>query len=126
VPKSFDAATARTCDNRFYGVVVHDFSPGRTTAPEAVEILGQNLSPARLKYKTSALSNLINLKAEGIKSLDVWISPRIIDFKRKLEVRINDRPRFKGAAKLSVEPLLEDLRIRGDRQQLYWLKVTAG
>ena len=126
VPKSFDAVTARTCDNRFYGVVVHEFSPGRTTAPEAVEVLGQNLSPARLKYKTSALSNLINIKADGIKSLDVWISPRIIDFKRKLEVRINDRPRFKGAAKLSVEPLLEDLRIRGDRQQLYWLKVTAG
>ena len=28
VPKSFDAVTARTCDNRFYGVVVHEFSPG--------------------------------------------------------------------------------------------------
>src|SRR5208337_1131105 len=99
VPKSFDAATARTCDNRFYGVVVHEFSPGRTTAPEAVEILGQNLSPARLKYKTSALSNLINLKAEGIKSLDVWVSPRIIDIKQQLDIRITDRPRFKGAAK---------------------------
>ncbi len=126
VPKSFDAVTARTCDNRFYGVVVHEFTQGRTTAPEAVEMLGQNLSPARLRLRTSALSNLINLKAEGIKSLDVWVSPRIIDFKRKLEVRINDRPRFKGAAKLSLEPLLEDLRIRGDRQQVYWLKVPAG
>jgi len=126
VPKSFDAVTARTCDIRFYGVVVHEFSPGRTTAPEAVEMLGQNLSTARLKFKTSALSNLINLKADGIKSLNVWVSPRIIDFKRNLEVRINDRPRFKGAARLSLEPLLEDVRIRGDRQQVYWLKVPAG
>jgi pimeloyl-ACP methyl ester carboxylesterase len=126
VPKAFDAVTARSCDGRFYGVVVHEHSPGRTTAAEAVEILGQNLSPASLKMKSSSLSNLINLKAGGIKRLDVWVSPRLIDFKRKLEVRVNDKPRFKGAAKLSLDPLLEDLRLRGDRQQVYWLKVPAG
>ena len=125
-PKSFDVVTARTSDDRFYGVVVREFSPGRTTAPEAVEMLGQNLNPATLKMKTSSLSNLINLKVDGIKRLDVWLSPKLIDFKRKLEVRINDKPRFKGSAKLTLEPLLEDLRLRGDRQQLYWLKVSAG
>jgi dienelactone hydrolase len=126
VPKSFDAATARTCDNRFYGVVVHEFSAGRATAPEAVEILGHNLSPATLKMRTSALGNLLNLKSAGIMKLDVWVSPRIIDFKRKLEVRVNDRPRFKGSAPLLLAPLLEDLRLRGDRQQIYWMKVTVG
>ncbi|HKM56113.1 MAG TPA: alpha/beta hydrolase [Isosphaeraceae bacterium] len=126
VPKSFDAATARTCDNRFYGVVVHEFSAGRSTAPEAVEILGQNLSPATLKMRTSALGNLLNLKSAGIMKLDVWVSPRIIDFKRKLEVRVNDKPRFKGLAPLLLGPLLEDLRLRGDRQQIYWMKVAVG
>ena len=103
-PKSFDAVTARTCDDRFYGVVVHEFSPGRSTAPEAVEMLGQNLSPATLKMKSSSQGNLINLKVGGINRLDVWVSPKLIDFKRKLEVRINDRPRFKGSAKLTLDP----------------------
>jgi len=126
VPKSFDAVTARTCDGRFYGVVVHDFSPGRSTAPEAVDMLGQNLTPAILKMKSSSQGNLINLKAGGITRLDVWVSPRLIDFKRKLEVRLNDRPRYKGAVKLALDAFLEDLRLRGDRQQVYWMKVSAG
>jgi pimeloyl-ACP methyl ester carboxylesterase len=125
-PKSFDVVSARPCDGRFYGVVIKEHAAGRTTAPEAVEMLGQNLSPASIKMKSSNLSNLISLKAVGIKRLDVWLSPKLIDFKRKVEVRINDRPYYKGQLKLSLEPLLEDLRLRGDRQQLYWHKIAAG
>ena len=43
--------------------------------------------------KTSVIGNLVNLKTVGIdrRKLDVWLSPKIIDFKRKFEVRINDR-----------------------------------
>jgi pimeloyl-ACP methyl ester carboxylesterase len=126
VPKSFEVGSARSCDDRFFGVVIREFAEGRTTAAEAVEMLGQNLKPAALKMRSSSLSNLINLKAVGIKKLDVWLSPKLIDFKRKLEVRINDKPYFKGQAKLELEPLLEDLRIRGDRRQVYWFKVPAG
>jgi len=125
-PKSFDAVTARTCDGRFYGLVIHEFARGRSTAPEAVEMLGQNLTPAVLKMKSSSQGNLINLHVSGIMRLDVWVSPRLIDFKRKLEVRLNDKPRYKGAVKLALDPFLEDLRLRGDRQQVYWLKVSAG
>jgi pimeloyl-ACP methyl ester carboxylesterase len=128
VPKSFEVVSARTCDNRFFGVVVREFVQGRTTAPEAVEMLGQNLSPAKLTVNTSGIGNLVNLKTAGIdrRRIDVWLSPKIIDFKRRFEVRINDRPRFKGAVKLTLDSLLEDLRLRGDRQQIYWLKVPAG
>jgi hypothetical protein len=125
-PRSFDVLSARPCDGRFYGMIIREHAPGRTTAPEAVEMLGQNLSPATLKMRSSNLSNLINLKAVGVKKLDVWLSPRLVDFKRKLEVRINDRPYFKGQVKLSLDALLEDLRLRGDRQQLYWHKIAAG
>ncbi|WP_165227441.1 PHB depolymerase family esterase [Aquisphaera insulae] len=125
-PKSFDVASARSCDNRFYGAVIRDFAAGRSTAPEAVEMLGQNLSPATIKYKTSAVGNLVNVRAAGVTRIDIWVSPRIIDFKRKIEVRLNDKARVKGTVKLTLDPFLEDLRIRGDRQQIYWLKVAVG
>ena len=111
---------------RFYGIVVRDFSPGRTTAPEAAEVLGQNLNPASIEMKSSSLSNLIRLEVSGIKSLDVWLSPKLIDFKRRMEMRIQDRPYFKGQVKLECEPMLEDFRIRGDRQQIYWHRISAG
>jgi hypothetical protein len=107
-------------------VVIREFLPGRTTAPEAVDPSGKNLKPATLKIKTSGLSNLISVQAAGIKKLDVWVSPKLVDFKKKFEVRINGKSYHKGLAKPGPEPLLEDLRLRGDRQQIYWMKVSAG
>ncbi len=126
-PRSFDVVSARTGDDRFYGLVVKEFDPGRTTAPEAVEVLGQNLKPATIKMKSSAQSNLVNLQTSGVRRLDVWLSPKLFDFKRRLEVRINGKPYFRQSRiKLELEPMLDDLRIRGDRGQIYWYKVAAG
>ena len=49
-----------------------------------------------------------------------------VDFKRRKQIPINDKPCYKGQVKLECEPMLEDLRIRGDRQQLYWHRISAG
>jgi predicted esterase len=125
-PKAFSVMSARPSDNRFFGVVIREFQAGRTTAPEAVEPFGRNLNPATIRMASSSLSNQIRLEANGLKRLDVWVSPKLIDFKKRMEIKINNRSWFKGMAKLELEPLLEDLRLRGDRQQVYWLKVSAG
>src|SRR5207249_3466030 len=66
-PKSFEVVSARICDDRFYGLVVREFAPGRTVSHEFVDPLGKNLKPATLEMKTSALSNLLNIKAVGVK-----------------------------------------------------------
>jgi pimeloyl-ACP methyl ester carboxylesterase len=125
-PKTFKAVTARRSDDRFYGVVVREFLSGRTTAPEAAEMLGQNLNPARIEMTTSNLSNLVRLTVDGVNRLDVWLSPKIVDFKRRFVLRIQQTDLFKGQIKLEFEPILEDLRIRGDRQQLYWHRISVG
>ncbi len=125
-PKTFEAFSARASDDRFYGVVIRQFGAGRITAPEAAEILGQNLNPATIKMRSSSQSNLINLDVKGIERLDVWLSPKMIDFKRKPEIRINGpRSLVRQKVKPDVEAMLEDLRVRGDRQQIYWYRVSA-
>jgi predicted esterase len=126
--KAFEVVTGRPSDNRFFGIVAREFRPGRTTAPEAVEPFGKNLNPAKLSVKSSALSNLLDVKTDGIKSLDIWVSPKLLDFKKRMEIRINGRALGGGKrmATPDLEAFLEDLRIRGDRQQVYWLKVSAG
>jgi hypothetical protein len=124
-PKTFEVATARPSDARFYGVVVQGITPGFSIAPEAADPLGKNIKPAKLAQRTSAPANLLNITTNGIENLDVWVSPKLIDFKRKLEVRINGRPFFKGPAKLDPTAMLTDLRFRFDRQQIYWMKVTT-
>jgi len=125
-PKAFEVVTARPSDDRFYGVVVREFTPGRNPVPEAVDPLGKNLNPAKITYKSSSLSNLISLEVSGVKQLDIWVSPKVIDFHKRMEVRLNRKSRFKGVAKPELAPLLEDLRLRGDRQQIYWMKVSTG
>lgn len=126
VPKTFEASTARESDARFFGVIVREFATGRTVSPAAADVFGANLKPATITMKTSVQGNLINLTTSGINRLDVWVSPKLIDFKKKMEVRWNGKPLFKGAAKLDLGEMLEDLRIRGDRQQIYYMKVTMG
>jgi acetyl esterase/lipase len=125
-PKDFDFRSARESDNRFYGVVVHEFAEGRTTAPAAVDPAGKNLNPATIKFKSSTLTTplLMNFTVSGLRRFDVWVPPRFVDVKKRLEVRVNGRS-MKIAPKPSLEPLLEDLRMRGDRQQVYWLKVPV-
>ncbi len=124
-PKSFEVFSARPSDARFFGVVIQDLAPGSAIAPEAADPLGKNIKPAKITMRSSAPSNLLNITTTGIVNLDVWVSPKLIDFKRRMEVRINGRPFFKGLAKLDPAALLTDLRFRGDRQQLYWMKVTT-
>lgn len=126
-PRDFDVKTARESDNRFYGVVIHEFADGRTTSPAAVDPKGDNLNPATIKLKSSTLTTplLLNFTVSGLRRFDVWVPPQFVDVKKRLEVRIN-RKSLKMAPKPNLEPLLEDLRIRGDRQQVYWLKVPVG
>ena len=120
-PKSFEAVTARTSDDRFYGVVVHEFSAGPHHRPEAVEMLGQNLSPATIKMKSSSLSNLINLKVDGIKKPRRLAQPQA--HRLQAQARGPDQRQAatsRARSSSTLEPMLEDLRLRGDRQQLYW------
>jgi len=125
-PKSFKINTARAGDDRFYGVVIREFGPGKITAPQAVEELGQNLNPATIEMKSSSLSNLLQFEVRGVTSLDIWLSPKLIDFKRKPDVRINGKPfNRQPKLKLELEPMLDDLRVRGDRQQMYWYRISA-
>jgi hypothetical protein len=124
-PRSFKVLTARTSDDRFYGVVVREFVPGHTTAPEAADMLGENLHPAELKMTSSNQTNLIRLDVKGVRSLDIWLGPKLIDYKKKAEIRINGRTFFKGLPRPEMESMLEDLRLRGDRQQIYWSRVSA-
>ena len=124
-PKKFDVVSARECDDRFYGIVLRELTPGRAPAPETVDAFGKGLHPATVSLTTSTVSNLLNLKTVGVRKLDIWAGPSLLDFTRKVEVKVNGKRQFFGMAKPDFEPTLEDLRLRGDRQQMYWLKVPV-
>ena len=130
-PRSFNVITARESDIRFYGVVIKGFGNGRLTAPEAVDVLGGNLTPAEVKMTSSSASNLVRLDVKGLRSLDLWIGPKNLDLKTRAEPRVNVRlngrtylPGRKALIKLDLESMLDDLRLRGDREQIYWHRIS--
>lgn len=125
VPAAFRVSTARECDDRFYGVVVGQFLPGRAMPPEAVQADGGNLRPAHIEQKFSKTLNRLSLSTDGLRSYDVWLSPRLLDFKKKIVVVANGRIVFRALPKPDPEPYLEDLRLRADRGQVYRLKVPV-
>jgi hypothetical protein len=69
-------------------------------------------------------NNGINIRT-GAGQTTLWLSPDIIDFKRKTSITVNGaRLRSSGPY---IEPdmsiLLEDARTRADRQHPFWAKV---
>lgn len=119
----FAAVSGREGDQRFFGLVIHEFAPNRTKPPEAVEPLGENLKPASIKSNFSDVANQFQLTSDGVKELDLWLSPRQVDFNKRLEVKLGGRSRFKGTPTVQWAEFLDDLASRGDTRQTYFMKI---
>jgi hypothetical protein len=124
-PKEFEFSAARECDSRFFGVVLQEFAPGRATPPEQADNLGKNLKPATLTVRYRSLANLLDIETSGLARLDAWLAPPHLDLTKRLEIRINGRTAFKGVPAVDPASFLEDLRLRGDRSQVYFLRYAA-
>ena len=57
----------------------------------------------------------------------IWLSPEMVNFNARINITVGGR-RPSGVPamiKPSVETMLEDLRVRGDRQHPFWAKVET-
>ena len=126
-PKAFKVVAARASDDRFYGVVVKGFGAAAPPRPRPSSSFGQNLNPAEIKMSSSSLSNLIRL-TQGHQEPRPVAQPQA----HRLQARRPEDPRQRpalshrpeGPLKLDLESMLDDLRVRGDRQQLYWHRIS--
>jgi predicted esterase len=54
----------------------------------------------------------------------LWLSPELVDFDERLRVNVNVRQQFNDYLQPDLGALLEDLRLRGDRERLYWARLV--
>jgi predicted esterase len=116
-PKEFTANSLRPWDNFFWWVETD--KPKETTVVLPAE-WGKQVRPAETKAAVNTANGIsVNSPCEKV---TVWLSPELISFENNLKVTINRR-----LAQRNVQPsnatLLEDVRIRGDRQHPFWAKV---
>ena len=81
----------------------------------------QGAKPMTLEARVTP-GNTIRIKS-GAERNTIWLSPDFVDFDKRVGVFLGNRRKFNDFLRLDVEAMLEDLRIRGDRQKLYWVKM---
>src|SRR5690606_28532970 len=118
LPQEIDVKVLRPSDNRFFWIEVAGL-PASVLQSSFLADEGrrQRVSPMSVEAKVTA-GNSVYISS-GAAHHTLWLSPDMIDLEQRVAVRINGRQKFNGFLQPSLEPLLEDLRVRGDRQRLF-------
>jgi len=71
-----------------------------------------------------AVTNSVTVRC-GAERVRVWLSPELVDFTQPLTVTIDGQKAHKGLLDPDPAIMLEDLRLRGDRQHPFWAAVDS-
>ena len=80
-------------------------------------------APLAITAKTTPGNSIV--VSCGAAAVTIWLSPEFIDFRQPATVTLNGRRLFRGEITADLDVMLEDLRLRGDRQHTFWAKVEA-
>lgn len=125
-PTDIEVKTARTTDNQFWWWKFSNFPAkfGVTGWPQ--DLKGQ-AKPMILKAEARRAKgdNVINLTC-GAKWHALWLYPDVVSFEKILTVRQNGLQLYRQIPEPDMTAMLEDYRLRGDRQQIAWGYLELG
>ena len=119
--KDFELGSLRVSDHRFHWFAAHDL-PDRLFPPLPSEGPVTGATARRFKGHI-APGGPIYVNHPG-KGTTLWLSPELIDFDVRHRISINNKVVSTGFVEPALEALLEDLRLRGDRERLFWARLT--
>ncbi len=123
-PRDFTCESMRSWDNYFWWVEMQGLPP-RSMVDPADWPPPSGTQPVQVKASINN-GNGINVRV-GTSQVTVWLSPKMLDFKRRSTITVNGR-RLNGADQMirpDLHVLLEDVRTRGDRQHPFWARVDG-
>ena len=121
-PKEFAAVSMRPWD-RFYWWVEFAGLPPRTMLMPAQWPPGSGYRSATIEARLTP-GNTISVRSGSARTV-VWLSPELVDFTKSLTVTIDGQRAFRGVPQADLWTLLEDLRLRADRQHPFWQAVDT-
>ncbi|MBN2579276.1 MAG: tetratricopeptide repeat protein [Pirellulales bacterium] len=123
-PQKFTCSSLREGDTFFWWIETAGLPP-RTRVDPAAWPPPTGTHPFQV---TGTITHANSLKAIARAGrVTVWVSPKMLDFQRKVEITINNRranpkePFIQG----NLHTLLEDVRTRGDRQHPFWARFDV-
>lgn len=119
-PTEIEAVTMRPWDRFFWWLEVEG-APPRTIVLPADWPPPPGTRPLSVEAKVGA-TNGITARC-GTERARVWLSPELVDLSQPVSVTIDGRTLHRGPVVPDLAVLLEDLRLRGDRQHPFWAVV---
>jgi hypothetical protein len=79
--------------------------------------------PLQVEAKVGATNSLtVRCGAERVR---IWLSPELVDFSKPLTVSLDGQRLLKDRPTPDVGVMLEDVRLRADRQHPFWAVVDS-
>jgi len=119
----FEAVSLRPWDRFFWWVEIEGPPPRTVVLPEAWPPAAGS-RPLSIEAKKGVANTLV--VRSGADRTRVWLAPELIDLGQPLTVTVDGRRIHKGTVAADGAVLLEDLRLRGDRQHPFWAVIETG
>ena len=118
--REWESEILRHTDADMYWIVPHEL-PDKLREPIVWDQPRRRIRTMQMEGKAT-VGNAVYIRHPG-RSTTIWLSPELVDFDERVKVSVNGRVKFVGFLQPSIEALLDDLRVRGDREQLYWVRL---
>jgi hypothetical protein len=112
--------------DRFFWWVEMEGQPARTMVLPTQWPPAPGIRPFAIDAKTMPANSLpasmlsVHCGADRVR---IWLSPELVDFSRPVTVTLDGRKLWKDAVVPDKRLLLEDLRLRADRQHPFWAVI---
>jgi predicted esterase len=121
-PTEINAVSMRPWDSFFWWIEMAGAPPRTVVLPDDWPP-PPTIRPLTIEGKTTP-GNTVTVQC-GADDVRVWLAPELVDFTRPVTVTINGRKFPRDAVAPDTRVLLEDLRLRGDRQHPFWAVVET-
>jgi predicted esterase len=116
-PAEIDAVSMRPWDSFFWWIEMSGAPPRTVVLPDDWPP-PSSIRPLAIEGKTTP-GNSVMVQC-GADDVRVWLAPELVDFSRPIAVTINGRKLPRGTVAPDVHVMLDDLRLRSDRQHPFW------
>lgn len=121
-PREIEAVSMRPWDRLFWWLEFEAAPPRTVVLPEQWPPAA-GVRPLSIEAEAKP-TNAISVRC-GADRVRVWLTPEIVDFARPLRVTIDGREAFDGLPNPDAAVMLEDLRLRADRQHPFWAVIDS-
>jgi predicted esterase len=124
-PRILDCTSLRPGDRFFYWLEAASLAEVNSTNPiELDKTAPRGAFEARLLERSQNGVRITKIPSQDRGAI-VWLTPEMVDFSQDINIFLRDK-KTRHSPQPDIAVMLEDVRTRGDRQNVFWQVVRVG